>query len=73
MRNQPRTDCNDVRAGDELLAVDEVVLLFDNARDERQGLLFVDGIPLGGFTVHPLAYLDEQERLRQLRSITAYH
>lgn len=57
-----RHDCSEVFVGDEYFEVGKVVLLFDEPEDQRQGLMFSDGVPCGGFTVYPTWFLSEEER-----------
>ena len=39
-----------------------VVMMTNNKADLDQGDWFIDGIPAGGFTVHPCGWLNETER-----------
>lgn len=38
-----------------------VVMCTNNKNDLNQGEWFVDGMPAGGFNVHPIWWLDEEE------------
>lgn len=60
----PDTEYNDRQRGTTPRCI---VLATNRKSDYDQGEWYVDGIPLGGFTVHPIRLLNEDQRQAEHR------